>query len=80
MFQEMQFLILFVIQKPYKNVDVQQTNFLQDLGLVIVKINLPLQFVENVCFECLIYIHSLKLSSLLKNSFLKKYYLTWWRK
>jgi len=48
MFQEMQFLIFFVLQNPLKKVDVQQTNFLQDLDFVIVKNNLPLQFVENV--------------------------------
>jgi hypothetical protein len=35
-------------KEPFKKDDVQQKEFLQDLGLLIVKNNLPLQFVENV--------------------------------
>jgi hypothetical protein len=31
---------------------VKQKDFLQELGLLIVKRNLPLQFVESVWFEC----------------------------
>jgi hypothetical protein len=41
----------FSIKEPFKKDDVQQKDFLQDLGLLIVKRNLPLQFVENVWFE-----------------------------
>ncbi len=40
--------VLFVVKEPFKKDDVQQKYFLQDLGLLIVKDNLPLQFVENV--------------------------------
>jgi hypothetical protein len=32
---------------------VKQKYFLQDLGHLIVKNKLPLQFLENVCFKCL---------------------------
>jgi hypothetical protein len=32
----------FVIKEPFKRDDVQQKDFLQDLGLLIVKNNLPL--------------------------------------
>jgi len=59
---------------------VQQKDFLQDLGLLIVKNNLPLQIVESVWFKHLIYICLLELCSPFKNSFFGKYYLTWWRK
>jgi len=44
----------FVIKEPFKNDDVQQKDFLQDLNLLIVKNNLALQFVESVWFKCLI--------------------------
>jgi hypothetical protein len=32
----------FDVKEPFKNDDVQQKDFLQDLGLLIVKVNLPL--------------------------------------
>ncbi len=47
MFQQVQYLFFFAIKKPLKKIDVQQKEFLQDLGLLIVKNNLPLQFVES---------------------------------
>ncbi len=46
--------VFFVVKEPFKKDDVQQKDFLQDLGLLIVKNNLPLRFVESVWFKCLI--------------------------
>jgi hypothetical protein len=46
--------VFFAIKEPFNKDDVQQKDFLQDLGLLIVKNNLPLQFVENVWFKHLI--------------------------
>jgi hypothetical protein len=43
-----------VVKEPFKKDDVQQKDFLQDLGLLILKNNLPLQFVESVWFKRLI--------------------------
>ncbi len=37
----------FVAKKPFKKDDVQQKKFWEDLGLLIVKNHLLLQFVEN---------------------------------
>jgi hypothetical protein len=54
MFQQVQYLLLFVVKEPFKKDDVKQKDFLQNLGLLIMKNNLPLQFVESVWFKCLI--------------------------
>jgi hypothetical protein len=35
-------IYIFVVKEPFKKDDVQQKDFLQDLGLLIVKDNLPL--------------------------------------
>jgi hypothetical protein len=43
-----------VVKEPFKKHDVYQKDFWQDLGHLIVKNNLPLQFVESVYFKCLI--------------------------
>ncbi len=37
----------FVTKEPFKKDDVQQKQFLEDLGLLIVKNHLPLQFVKS---------------------------------
>ncbi len=42
------------MKEPFRKDDVKQKDFLQDLGLLIMKNNLPLQFVESVWFKCLI--------------------------
>jgi hypothetical protein len=42
MFQQMQYLLFFVVKEPFEKVDVEQKDFLQDLSLLIVKNNLPL--------------------------------------
>jgi hypothetical protein len=47
-------IFFFDGKKPFKNDDVQQKDFLLDLGLLIVKNNLPLQFAKSVWFKCLI--------------------------
>jgi hypothetical protein len=44
----------FIIKDPFFKNDVQQKGFLQDLDLLIVKNQLPLQFVESVWFKSLI--------------------------
>jgi cytochrome c oxidase subunit IV len=59
---------------------VQQKDFLQDLGLLMVKNQLPLQFVENIWFNIRFNTCVLDLFSLSKSSFLKKYYHIWWEK
>jgi hypothetical protein len=43
----------FTIKDPFFKNDVQQKGFLQDLDLLIVKNQLPLQFVESVWFKSL---------------------------
>jgi hypothetical protein len=57
---------------------VQQKKILENLDLLIVKNQWPLQFVENIWFNIWFNTWILDLSSLPKNSFLKKYYHTWW--
>jgi hypothetical protein len=47
-------ICFFDVKKPFKNDDVQQKDFILDLGLLIVKNNLPLQFVESVWLKCII--------------------------
>jgi hypothetical protein len=47
-----QYLFFVVVKEPFKKDDVQQKDFLEDIGLLIMKRNLPLQFVESVWFEC----------------------------
>jgi hypothetical protein len=42
------------MKEPFKKDNVQQKYFLQSLGLLIMKNNLPLQFVESIWFKCLI--------------------------
>jgi hypothetical protein len=42
MFQQVQYLVFFVVKEPFKKDDVYQKDFLQDLGLLIMKNNLPL--------------------------------------
>jgi hypothetical protein len=51
MFQEVQYLNFFNIKNSLKKDNEQQKDFLQDLGLLIVKDQLPLKFVEIVWFE-----------------------------
>jgi hypothetical protein len=46
MSQEVQFLVFFVINEPFKKIDVQQKDFLQDLVLLIMENNLPLQLLR----------------------------------
>jgi hypothetical protein len=43
----------FITKDPSKKDNVQQKDFLQDLGLLIVKNDLPMQFVENIWMKCL---------------------------
>jgi hypothetical protein len=45
MSQEVQFLV-FVIKEPFKKDDVQPKKKLQDLGLLIMENNLPLQLLK----------------------------------
>jgi hypothetical protein len=45
MSQEVQFLV-FVIKEPFKKDDMQQKKYLQDLGLLIMENNLPLQLLK----------------------------------
>jgi hypothetical protein len=40
--------LFFLVKNPFKKDDMKPKNFLQDLGLLIMKNNLPLQFVESV--------------------------------
>jgi hypothetical protein len=47
------FSISFATKDLSKKDDVQQKDFLQDLGLLIVKNDLPMQFVENIWMKCL---------------------------
>jgi len=54
MFQQVQYLFFFAMKEPFKKDNVQQKYFLQSLGLLIIKNNLPLQFVESIWFKCLI--------------------------
>jgi len=42
------------MKETFKKDNVQQKDFLQSLGLLIMKKNLPLQFVESIWFKCLI--------------------------
>ncbi len=44
---------LFVAKNPYKQSNVEWQHFLEDLGLLVVKNNLPIQFVESVCLKFL---------------------------
>jgi len=37
----------FSTKDPFKNNDVQQKSFLQDLGLLVVKSHVPMHYVEN---------------------------------
>ncbi len=53
MFQQVQYFF-FATKEPFKKDNVQQKDFLQSLGLLIMKNNLPLQFVESIWFKCLI--------------------------
>jgi hypothetical protein len=46
MSQEVQFLVFLVINEPFKKDDVQQKDFLQNLGLLIMENNLPLQLLR----------------------------------
>jgi hypothetical protein len=79
MFQQMQYLLFFVVKEPFN--DVQQKDFLQNLGLLIVKNNLPLQFVDSVWFKrLLLHLSPRIVLFFLENNFFRKYYLTWWRK
>jgi hypothetical protein len=39
---------IFVAKEPFKKNDLQQNQILEDLGLLIVKNYLPLQFVEGI--------------------------------
>jgi len=39
--------LVFLLQKPFKKDDMQQKQFLENLGLLIVKNHLPLQFVKS---------------------------------
>jgi hypothetical protein len=41
------------MKEPIKKDVVRQKDFLQNLGLLIVKNNLSLQFVESIWFKCL---------------------------
>jgi hypothetical protein len=41
------YLVLLVTKEPFKNDDVQQNVFLENLGPLIVKSYLPLQFVKS---------------------------------
>jgi hypothetical protein len=43
-----------LVKEIFKNDDMQQKDFLQDLGLLNVKNNVPLQFVESVWSKHLI--------------------------
>ncbi len=45
---------VFAIKDPFKKDDVQQKEFDEDLGLLIIKNNLPIQFVDSVSFKRLI--------------------------
>ncbi len=38
----------FATKNPYKQSDVEQKKYLEDIGLLVVKNNLPIQFVESV--------------------------------
>jgi len=45
--------LIFLVKDSFKKEDVPQKEFLEDLGLLIVNNNLPIQFVENVWLKCL---------------------------
>jgi hypothetical protein len=60
----------FVVKDLFKKDHEQQKGFLQDLDLLNVKNQLPLQFVKNVSLNVLFYICVLKLCSLPKRNFL----------
>ncbi len=47
-------LFFLICQKFLKKEDVPLNEFLEDLGLLIVKNNLPIQFVESMWPKCLI--------------------------
>jgi hypothetical protein len=44
----------FSIKDSFKKEDVPKKEFLKDLGLLIIKNNLPIQFVESMWLKCLI--------------------------
>jgi hypothetical protein len=46
--------IFYFVKSSFKKEEVPQKEFLKDLGLLIVKKNLPMQFVESMWVKCLI--------------------------
>jgi len=44
----------FVSKDPFRKDDVEQKMFVENLTLLIMKIYLPLQFVESVWLKCLV--------------------------
>ncbi len=70
-------LVLWLVWKILLKGWCATKRFLQDLGLLIVKNQLPLQFVKNIWFNIWLNTCVLDLSSLPKSSLLKKY--VWWK-
>jgi len=64
----------FITKSSCKKDDVQWKEFLEDLALLIVKNNLPIQFVENVWLKHLPFPYVQKLIILLKGNSHKIYY------
>jgi hypothetical protein len=76
----LQYSNFFIVKDPFKKDDEQQNDFLQNLGLLIMKNQLSLQFVEVFGSNAQFYICVLELSSLFKNKFFMGYYISWWKK
>jgi len=67
------------VKDHFKNMMCNKKGFLQDLDLLIVKNQLPLQFVENIGLNIWFNNCVFDFFSLLESSFFKKYYQTWWK-
>jgi hypothetical protein len=63
------FKVFFLLKIPSKRVDVPQKEFLEDFGLLIIKNNLPIQFVESMWLKNLILHLCPKLNFLSKRQF-----------
>ncbi len=71
---------LFDVNNSFKKYDVQHKKFLESLGLLIVKNNLPIHFVKSCWLKRLALHLCPRIHFLPKGNFHKKYYQTWWRK